>query len=171
MAARVTPWSGCWLIKGVFPLSFKACSLSAPFPSSFNAFARGARLLQETFRCFPHAMSFLHSCQFTLCVPLLASILCHQSSKNSISIRFKAELKFLHKYSRVFWLWMEPFFTVSLKPRGPLCTQSQVLRALQKPGYLPFLFKSRRVASLIDCKLHLLDILYNLKWTSVIQIN
>lgn len=136
-----------------------------------------ARLLQETFRCFPHTMSFLHSCQFTLCVPLLASILCHQSSKNSISIRFKAELKFLHRHSRVSWLWMEPFFliifffTVSLKPRGPLCTQSQVLRALQKPGYLPFLFKSRRVASLINCKLHLLGILYNLKWTSVIQIN
>lgn len=24
-----------------------------------------ARLLQETFRCFPYAMSFLHYCQFT----------------------------------------------------------------------------------------------------------
>lgn len=71
-----------------------------------------ARLLQETFRCFPHTMSFLHSCQFTLCVPLLASILCHQSSKKAISIRFKAELKFLHRHSRVSWLWMEPFFLI-----------------------------------------------------------
>lgn len=102
---------------------------------------------------------------------------CHQSSEDSISICFKAEVKFLHRHLRVSWLWMDPFFlvisffTVSLKPRGPLCTQSQVLRALQNPGYLPFLFKSRQVASLIDYKLHLLGILYNLKWASVIQIN
>lgn len=75
------PWSGCWLLKGVFPLSFRAFSLCAPFPSSFNAFTRGpitlcARLLQETLTCFPYAVSFLHYCQFTyVCLSSLLSSL------------------------------------------------------------------------------------------------
>lgn len=136
-----------------------------------------ARLLQETLRCFPYAVSFLHYCQFTyVCLSsLLSSLPSKQQELHQHPLQGRAQVssEALKGFLNLDGTFLSNYFFLYCltQDQGTFVPQSQVLRALQKPGYLPCLFKSRRVASLIDCKPHLLGILYKLKWASVIQIS